>query len=188
MAIIETGLSWATPSGDVEHKGSRAASSASNAFAAAAEHSPGTDIAVGAPEHTCTRFIDWILKVTKAIGRRKDDATVQEQRRRSGPKKHTSGLTAHELSLRATRDQARSDFEYGADLNRRLELHEGKGKSKGKGKRDHLLWPLAYTELSWNQHWYLHEYRNGNLRKAKEHAVKQYCPRSGDTRRFELER
>ena len=57
MAIIETGLSWATPSGAAEHKGSRAASSASNPLGAA-EHSPGTDIAIGAPEHTITRFIN----------------------------------------------------------------------------------------------------------------------------------
>ena len=74
MAIIETGFSWATPSG-------------------AAEHSPGTDIAIGAPEHTIKRFIDWILKVTKTIDRHKKDETVQEQRRRSGEQKHTSGLT-----------------------------------------------------------------------------------------------
>ena len=186
MAIIETGLSWATPSGDVEHKGSRAASSANNPVAAA-EHSPGTDIAVGAPEHTITRFIDWILKVVKAIDRHKNDATVQEQRRRSGPMKHTSGLTEHERTLRATRDQARSNFAYGADLNRRLQLHEGKGKSKGKGKRDHLLWPIAWHELSRNQLWYVREYRNGSLKEAKEAAEDQYHPRSAETNIFRMD-
>ena len=186
MAIIETGLSWATPSGDVEHKGSRAASSASDAFVAA-EHSPGADIAVGAPEHTITRFIEWILNVAKAIGRRKDDETVREQRRRSGPKKHTSGLTAHELSLRATRDQARSNFEYGADLNRRLELHEGKGKSKGEGKRDHKLWPTAWHHMSRYQQWYMLAYRNGSLKKAKAAAEAQYHPRSAETTTFRMD-
>ena len=76
MAIIETGLSWATASGAAEHTGSRGASSASRG---AAEHSPDTDIAIGAPEHTTTRFINWILRVVKSIDRHKRDATVQEQ-------------------------------------------------------------------------------------------------------------
>ena len=186
MAIIETGLSWATPSDEAEHKGSGAASSASNAFAAA-EHSPDTDIAIGAPEHTITRFIDWVLKVAKAIDRHKNDATVQEQRRRSGEEKRTSGLTEHEKTLRAARDQARSNFAYGADLHRRVELHEGKGKSKGKGKRDHLLSPIAWHELSRHQQRYVREYRNGSLKEAKQAAEAQYHPRSGDTNIFRMD-
>ena len=186
MAIIEMGLSWATPSGAAKHKDSRAASSASNPFAAA-EHSPGTDIAVGAPQHAITRFIDWILNVVKAIERHKDDPTVQEQRRRSGQEKYTSGLTKHEKTLKAARDQAREMFGYGADLNRRLQLHEGKGKSKGKGKRDHVLWPIAWHELSRNQLWYVREYRKGSLKEAKEVAEDQYDPRSVETNIFRMD-
>ena len=87
------------------------------------------------------------MKVAKAIDHHKNDATVQEQRRRSGDEKGTSGLTEHEKKLRAARDQARSKFAYGADLHRRLKLHDGKGKSKGKGKRGHLLSPIAWHEL-----------------------------------------
>ena len=64
MDIIETGLSLSTPSG------------------AAAGHSPDTDIAVGAPEHTITR---------------------------SGEEKHTSGLTEHEKTIRPARDRERSE-------------------------------------------------------------------------------
>ena len=127
------------------------------------------------------------MKVTKAIDNHKKNPKVQEQRRRSGPKKHTSGLTAHELSLRATRDQARSDFEYGADLNRRLELHEGKGKSKGKGKRDRKLWPTAWHQLSQNQQWYVIAYRSGSLKKAKAAAEAQYHPRSAETTTFRMD-
>ena len=127
------------------------------------------------------------MKVAKAIDRHKNDATVQEQRRRSGEEKRTSGLTEHEKTLRAARDQARSNFAYGADLNRRLELHEGRGKSKGKGKRDHVLWPIAWHELSQNQQWYVREFRNGNLREAKNAAEAQYHPRSAETNVFRMD-
>ena len=186
MAILETGLSWATPSGDVEHRGSRAASSASNPVAAA-EHSPGTDIAVGAPEHTNKRFIEWILRVVKAIERHKKDPTVEEQRRISGTTKYTSGLTEHEKNLRAARTEARSNFNSGAKLFRRLRLYNGKGKSKGKGQHDDRQTPLAWDDMSGNQKWYVEEYRNGNLLTAKETAEQQYAPRSADTTTFRMD-
>ena len=86
--------------------------------------------------------------------------------------------------LRAARDEARSNFHYAADLNRRLELYEGKGK--GKGKRDHLLWPIAWQEMSWNQQWYVREFRKGNLKKAKEAAEEEYQPRSAETPAFRV--
>ena len=174
MAIIRTSLSWAAPSGATEHTHSGAASSA--------EHAPGTDIAVGAPEHTLTRFIDWIVRVVKTIDDHKRDPTVQEQCRRSGDAKQND-----EKRLRAARDEARANFAYGADLNRRLELYHQKGKSKGKGKRDHLLWPIAWHEMSWNQTWYVCEFRNGNLWKAKKDAESHYCPRSGNTKLFGID-
>ena len=90
-------------------------------------------------------------------------------------------------TLRAARDKARSSFTYGADLDRRLELHQGKGKSKGKGKRDHLLWPIPWDELSRNQQWYVREYRNGSLKKAKAAAEDQYHPRSAETNIFRMD-
>ena len=147
----------------------------------AAEHSPDTDIAIGPPEYTIRKFIDWILKVVKAIDRHKEDVTVQEQRRRSGQKKHTSGLTEHEKTLRATRDEARRNFNYAADLHRRLQLHQGRGGRRGKGKHDHLLWPISYGELSRNQKWWVRAYENGSLWAAKNAAEQQYQPRSADT-------
>ena len=168
MAIMETGISWATSS-------------------SAAEHSADTDIPTGAPEDTITRFINWILKVVKTIDNHKNDPTVQEQRRRSGEKKHSSGLREDKKKLKAARTQARSNFSYGAELNRRLELYEGKGKGKGKGKRDHLLWPVAWHELSRNEQWFVRELRNGSLKKAKEVAEEKHHPRSGDTNRFRVD-
>ena len=128
-----------------------------------------------------------LLEVTKAIDHHKKDETVQEQRRRSGEEKHTSGLTEDEKTLRAARDQARSNFAYGADLHRRVQLHEGKGKSKGKGKRDQLLWPIAWHELSRHQQWYVREYRNGSLKEAKKAAEDQYHPRSAETNIFRMD-
>ena len=68
-----------------------------------------------------------------------------------------------------------------------MELHEGYWKSKGEGKRDHLLSPLAYKEMSWYQHWYLREFRNGNLWKAKKAAESHYRPRSGNTKLFGID-
>ena len=99
----------------------------------------------------------------------------------------SSGLTEHERTLRATRDQARSNFAYGADLNRRLQLHEGKGKSKGEGKRDHKLWPTAWRHVSRYQQWYVLAYRNGSLKKAKAAAEAQYHPRSAETTTFRMD-
>ena len=178
MAILEAGLSWAAPDGDVGHSGSRAASSASN---------PLTGIAVGAPKHTIQRFIDWILKVVQAIERHKADATVSEQRRRSGTAKYTSGLTDHEENLKAARNTARSDYYYGQKLFRRLQLYDGKGKSRVKGKHDDRLKPLAWDDMSGNQKWYVEEYRNGSLLATKKTAEQQYAPRSADTTTFRMD-
>ena len=162
-------MSWATASGAAEHTGS-----------------PDTDIAIGAPEPTITRFIHWILRVVKSIDRHKKDPRVEEQRRRSGEAKYSSGLTTDEKMLKAAREQARSDFQYGADLNRRLELYEGRGKGKGKGKRDHMLWPIPWQELSWHQYWYVQEFRKGKLKKAKQAAEAAYRPRSAETPAFRV--
>ena len=76
------------------------------------------------------------------------------------------------------------NFTYGADLNRRVELYEGRGKSKGKGKRGHLSSPISWHELSWRQQRCVREYRNGTLLEAKQAAEAQYHPRSGDTKIF----
>ena len=149
MAIIETGVSSATPSGVAEHI------------------SPYTDMPVGAPEHTMSRCMKWILKVVKVIGRQKNNLMVQ-----AGFEKNSSGLAQEEEELRAARDQARAEIEYGAFLNRRLELREGKGRSKGK--RDKWLWPIEWNELSRKQKWYVCEFRNGDLMKAKEAAEEEY--------------
>ena len=184
MAIIETGLSWATPSGAAEHTSSRGDSSASKSIDTA-EHSRDADIVIGAPQHAATKFVDWMVKVVKAIDRHKKDETVQEQRRRSGDAKHTSGLTNDEKRLRAARDEARSNYAYGADLIRRVEMYEEKGKAKGKGKRDLLIRPIAWQELSWEQKWYVRQFRNGNLWEAKKTTESQYYPHSAETNRFQ---
>ena len=72
-------------------------------------------------------------------------------------------------------------------MNRRVQLHEGKGIAKGKGKRDHKLWPIAHHELPSLERWYVREYRNGSLRKAMEAAEAEYQPRSGDTTIFRMD-
>ena len=136
--------------------------------------------------HTITQFINWILKVAKAIDRHKKDTTVQEQRRRSGEKKHTSGLTPDERRLKAARQKARQDYYHGAALFRGLQLHKGKGKAKGKGKHDHRLWPLEWHKMTRTQRWYVNEYRNGNLLQAMQGAQAQYQPRSADTPYFAM--
>ena len=127
------------------------------------------------------------MRVVKTIDEHKRDPTVQEQRRRSGDAKHTSGFTNDEKRLRAARDEARANFAYGADLNRRLELYHQKGKSKGKGKRDHLLCPIPWHEMSGNQKWYVREFRNGKLWVAKNTAERQYQPHSAETKRFRMD-
>ena len=131
-------------------------------------------------------FIEWILRVVKAIDLRKKHPTVEDQRRKSGDTKHTHGLTDEELKLRDERDKARANYRYGADLNRRLELHQGKGKAKGKGKRDHRLWSISWYDMTATQKWWVREFWNGNLKRWKEEAEDKYAPRTGNTRRFRM--
>ena len=107
--------------------------------------------------------------------------SIQDQRRKSGNKKFYSALTEEEQALRAARDEARANFAKGADLARRLELYKGKGMPKGAGKRDHLLWPIAWANLSERQQYYVYEFKNGNLWQARGDAEAQYNPRSGET-------
>ena len=99
--------------------------------------------------------------------------------------KNSSGLTQEEKDLRAARDKARADFEWGRGLNRRLELQEGTGKVKGK--RDYLLWPMEWHEMSRDQKWYVCEFRNGNLMEAKEAAEEEYQQRSAETNYFTVD-
>ena len=106
MAIIEAGLSWAAPAGASEHGSSSAARSPS-----------GTD--------AIARLSKWVLKVTKAIDNHKKNPKVQEQRRRSGPKKYTSGLTPEERNLQTVRARARQDYFMGLDLFHCLKMHKG---------------------------------------------------------------
>ena len=113
--------------------------------------------------------------------------SIQEQRRESGNKKFSSGLTEEEQTLRAARDEARANFATGANLVRRLELDEGKGKPKGKGKHDHYLRPIAWANLSEWDRWYVREFRNGNLWRAKNHAEAEYNPRTADTNLFQVD-
>ncbi len=54
MAILETGLSWATTSGATEHSGS-------------ASDANDHNIGMVDDQQTITKFIDWILQVVKAI-------------------------------------------------------------------------------------------------------------------------
>ena len=63
---------------------------------------------------------------------------------------------------------------------------KGKGKNKGKGKHDQLLRPLAWGEMASDQQWYVCEFRNGNLKKAKDAAERQYRPRSAETNLFQM--
>ena len=114
-----------------------------------------------------SRCMKWILKVVKVIARQKGDRMLQ-----AAFEKNSSRFVQEEEELRAARDQARAEIEYGAFLCRRLELHEGKGKSKGK--RDKWLWPIEWNKLSGNQKWYVCEFRNGDLMKAKESAEEEY--------------
>ena len=171
IAILETGFSWSTPTDPASSAGDLCQ----------------RDIAIGAPEHTIARFIDWILQVVKTIDTHKKEPTVEEQRRRSGDQKHKSGLTEEEKMLRKKREEARANFQYGADLHRRLELEGGKGKARGKGKHDSRLSPLAWNAMSQTQRWYLQEYWSGNLKKTKDQAEAQYCPKSAATSRFRMQ-
>ena len=173
MAIAESGLSWATASGATEH--SAAASSAGDA-----------DVPIGSPEYSINRFIDWILKVVKAIDQHKKDPTVDQQRRKSGDKKYAHGLNERELKLREERQRARDNYMYGEDLHRRLQLYQGKGKATGKGKRDHLLWSISWDSMNKSQQWWLTQFWNGNLKRWKEEAEDKYAPRTGNTRRFRM--
>ena len=173
MAILETGLSWATRSGAAEHTGS--SSNANSVVNGCVE-----------ADQRIAKFIDWLLKVVKAIDKHKHDATLEDHRRRSGYGLHKHGLNLHELHLRQQRDAARSAYEYGADLNRAIEMYKGTGKSAGKGKRDRLIDPQALQTMTYNDQWYVCEFWNGNLRQEKEAASKRYCPRSADHKRFRI--
>ena len=56
-----------------------------------------------------------------------------------------------------------------------------------KGKRDHLIRPIAWQELSWEQKWYVRQFRNGNLWEAKKTTESQYHPHSAETNRFRMD-
>ena len=167
MAIFETGMSCAIPSGAAEHI------------------SPYTDMPIGAAEHTTPRVMKWSLKVVKAIGCQKRKRMVKKQRWRSGLEQNSSGLAEEEKELRAARDQARADAEYGAMLHRRLELREGKGNITGQ--RENWLWPMAWHQMSPNQQWYVCEFLNGDLMKAKEAAEENYERREVETMHFTID-
>ena len=111
------------------------------------------------------RFIQWILKVVRAIEHHKQDETVQEQRRRSGEAPFQSGLTKEEKNLRSARAVARATYDHGAKLNRRL----------------------AWEDMSEEQQWYVREYQNGKLWRDKEAAERAYKPRSAETHEFRME-
>jgi len=67
MAILETGMSWATMSGAAEHIGT---------VCDANEHG----IAIVGPQQTMTKFIDWIVQVVKAIDMHKNEPSVKKKR------------------------------------------------------------------------------------------------------------
>ena len=148
MAMLQTGLSWASVD-------------------------PGTNHLVGAASIT-QKFVEWILKVMRAIQQHKNHPTTSEARRKSGTAKYMHGLTTDEATRRGMRYSARADFYYGRDLHRRIQLSQGKGKAKGKGERDDVLWPLRWADASANQRWYLWEYWSGSLGAAMEEAEGNY--------------
>ena len=61
---------------------------------------------------------------------------------------------------------------------------KGKGKAKGKGKHNTRHTPLPWGEMTWEQQWYVWNFRHGNLRAWLEDACNAYRPRTGATPHF----
>ena len=123
MAILKTGLSWATTSGAAEHSGS--ASDANDHNVASVD-----------PQRIITKFMDWILQLAKAINMQKKERSVEEQSRKSDDKENSHGFTNEETVRGRDPDVARKEYERAEDVPRASELYKGEGKGKGKGKRE----------------------------------------------------
>ena len=123
MAILKTGLSWATTSGAAEHSGSEYDANDHN-------------IAIVDPQQTIRKFIDWILQLVKAIDMQKKERSVEERSSKSDNKENNHELTNEEIVRRRDQDVARKEYERAEDVPRASELYKGEGKGKGKGKRE----------------------------------------------------
>jgi len=123
MAILKTGLSWATTSGAAEHCGSESDANDHN-------------VAIVGPQRTITKFIDWILQLAEAINMQKKERSVEEQSSKSDNKENNHELTNEEIVRRRDQDVARKEYERAEDVPRASELYKGEGKGKGKGKRE----------------------------------------------------
>ena len=121
----------------------------------------------GAVEHVAKHFASWTRRLARAVTRHKQHPKTEEARIRSGNSYGTHGLTEQDLQDRIAREKAREDFHWAAKLNKSLQASKG----KGKGAK-----PKAWCELSKNEHWWLKQFWNGNLKKTMQDAEAKCHP------------
>ena len=108
----------------------------------------------GAAEHVATHFASWVRRLARSVARHKANPLTDEARIRSGTAFRQHGMTPQQVKDREERRIARRDYYMTVRLANKLHAEKGK----------------AWTDMSFNEQWWLYEYWNGNLRKAMEEA------------------